>query len=52
MKIKKLEISEMIQKPLHRNELVGRRFMASKPNEVAHEHNHDILCSNALKFGT
>ena len=53
MKIMILEILEMIQKALHRDELVGRRFMEpSKPNEVAHEHNHGILCSNALKFGT
>ena len=40
----------MIQKALHKNELIGRRFMASKPNEVAREHNHGIHCSNALKF--
>ena len=43
-KIMKLEILEMIQKALHRNELVDRRFMASKPNEVAHELNHGIQC--------
>ena len=39
----KLEILEMIQKAVHKNELVGRRFMVSKPNEVAHEHNHGII---------
>ena len=33
----------MIQKALQRDELLGRRFMASKPNEEAHEHNHGIL---------
>ena len=41
-----------IKQSLHKNELVGTRFMASKPNEVAQDHNHGILCSNALKFGT
>ena len=51
MKFMKFEIFEMIQKALHRDELPGRRFMASKPNEVAHEHNHGILSSNALKNG-
>ena len=48
----KLEISEMNQKALHTNGLLGRRFMASKPNEEVHDHNHDILGSNALKFDT
>jgi hypothetical protein len=52
MKNMKLEILEMVQKALHTNELVGTRFMASKPNEVAREHNNGIHCSNALKFGT
>jgi hypothetical protein len=51
MKFMIFEILEMIKKALHRDELLGRRFMASKPNEVAHEHNHGILCSNALKIG-
>ena len=51
MKYMKFETLEMIQKALHTDELPGRRFMASKPNEVAHEHNHGILCSNALKIG-
>ena len=32
----KFEILEMIQNDLHSNELLGRRFTASKPNEVAH----------------
>ena len=40
----KFEILEMIQKALRRDELLGRRFMASKPSELAHEHNHGILC--------
>ena len=52
MKIMKLEILEMNQKALHRNGLLDRRFMPCEPNEVAHEHNHGIFCSNALKFGT
>ena len=52
MKFMIFEILEMIQKALHRDELLGRRFMASKPNEVAHEYNHGILSSNALKLGT
>ena len=33
----------MIQKALHIDELPGRRFMASKPNEEAHVHNHGTL---------
>ena len=40
----------MIQKALYRNELVGTRFMVSKPNEVAREHNNGIPCSNGLKL--
>ena len=52
MKIMKLEIWEMIQKALHKNELLVRSFMASKPNEVAHDHNHGMFCSNDLRFGT
>ena len=52
MKIMKLEILEMNQKSLHKNGLRGRRFMASEPNEVAHEHNHGIVYSNAVKYGT
>ena len=52
MKFMKFEILEMIQKALQRDEVLGRRFMASKPNAVAHECNHGILCSNALKIGT
>ena len=53
MKIMKLEILEITQKALHRDELMGRRLMGpSKPNEVAHEHSHGILCSSDLKFGT
>ena len=51
MKFMKFEILEMIQKALHRDELRGRRFTDSKPNEVAHEHNQGILYSNALKIG-
>ena len=52
MKIIKLEILEFIQKAFHRNDVLSRRFLASKPNEVAHEHNHGILFANAMKFGT
>ena len=52
MKFMKFEILEMIQKALHRDEVIGRKLMASKQNEVAHEHNHGILCSNDLKIGT
>ena len=44
MKIMKLKILEFIQKAFHRNKLLSRRFLASKPNVVAHEHNHGILC--------
>ena len=51
MKILRFEILEMNQKAPHINELLGR-FMASKPNELAYEHNHGILCLNLLKFGT
>jgi hypothetical protein len=32
MKIMKLEILEMIQKALYKNEVLGGRFMASKVN--------------------
>ena len=46
MKIMKIVILEMIQRALRKNELVGRRFMASKANEAAHEHNHGIHWSN------
>ena len=49
MKFMKFQILEMIQKSLHRDELLGRSFMASKPNEVAHEHNHGILLFKCLK---
>ena len=52
MKIMKIVILEMIQRAFRKNELVGRRFMASKANEEAHEHNHGIHCSNSLKFDT
>ena len=52
MKIMKLELLEINQKALHINDLLRWRLMASKPNEVAHEHNHGILCLNAVKFDT
>ena len=42
----------MNQKALHRNGLLGRRFMAFERNDVAHEHNHGILGSNGKKFDT
>ena len=46
MKMMKIVILEMIQRALHINELVGRRFRASKANEATHEHNHGIHWSN------
>ena len=52
VKIKKLELQQMIHTSLHKYQDQGRRFIACKAYMMDHDHIQSKNCPNGLKFGT
>ena len=52
IKIKKLELQQMIHTSHHKYEQQGRRFIPCKANVMDHDHIQGKHCPNDLKFGT